>query len=300
MATTATVQVTMPEMGESVTEGTVLEWHVSEGDFVEEGQTIVEVSTDKVDAEVPATTSGVVTQILAQVDEEIAVGAPLCELDTSGVSPEGGGEPKSEPVAEAPSSNGGDATEAAAPAAESNGDEPTQIPAGETADVPEGKAIQITMPEMGESVTEGTVLEWHVAEGESVEEGDTVVEISTDKVDAEVPAPVSGTLTKQSVAVDETVNVGAVLAEMTAGAASSGGDGGPAGGSLASEPSSEAESKDLPATGRDSGAAAPSNGDANATPVARRVAAAEGVDLSSVSGSGPGGKIRKADVLGGN
>ena len=103
MATTSTVQVVMPEMGESVTEGTVLEWHVSEGDFVEEGQTVVEVSTDKVDAEVPAPTSGTVTKISADVDDVVQVGTPLAELDTTGAAPdEGGGEAKSEPEAEAP------------------------------------------------------------------------------------------------------------------------------------------------------------------------------------------------------
>src|SRR5829696_7275229 len=90
MATRATVQLIMPEMGESVTEGTVLEWHVSEGDSVEEGQTMVEVSTDKVDAEVPAPASGTVTQIMVQVDEEVDVGKPLAEIDPNGGPPEAG------------------------------------------------------------------------------------------------------------------------------------------------------------------------------------------------------------------
>src|SRR6478735_644228 len=88
MTETATVEIAMPEMGESVTEGIVLEWHVAEGDFVNEGDTVVEVSTDKVDAEVPAPTSGVITKLIAQVDDEVAVGAPLAEMEAG----EGDGE----------------------------------------------------------------------------------------------------------------------------------------------------------------------------------------------------------------
>src|SRR3954452_1172260 len=100
MAQTATVEIQMPEMGESVTEGIVLEWHVAEGDFVNEGDTVVEVSTDKVDAEVPAPTAGVITKLIASVDEEVPVGAPLAEMEPgegtsegsngSGAGPSGG------------------------------------------------------------------------------------------------------------------------------------------------------------------------------------------------------------------
>jgi len=199
MATKQTVQLLMPEMGESVTEGTVLEWHVSEGDAVEEGQTMVEVSTDKVDAEVPAPASGTVTKILVQVDEEIDVGKPLAEIDANGGPPE-----QSEATADQTDGEG------AKPEVESNGagaataEEPSSdggekattddasVSAGKTL---EGGGLEIVMPEMGESVTEGTVLEWHVAEGDQIAEGDTVVEVSTDKVEAEVPAPTSGVIT---------------------------------------------------------------------------------------------------------
>src|ERR671919_250843 len=133
MTTTETVQIQMPQMGESVTEGTVLEWHKQEGDHVEEGDTVVEVSTDKVDAEVPAPASA---------------DAGASEADDQS----------------------GEAERARA----------------EQAAGPD--VIQLVMPEMGESVTEGTILEWHKQEGDHVEEGDTVVEVSTDKVDAEIPA----------------------------------------------------------------------------------------------------------------
>ena len=169
--------------------------------------------------------------------------------------------------------------------------------------------VQLLMPEMGESVTEGTVLEWHVEVGEAVEEGQTMVEISTDKVDAEVPAPADGVVTKILVGPDETVSVGDPLAEIdTSGDAS------------ASAPSADSDSEaklegaetngasasaDAKPAGNGASAApaaAPANGDQRATPVARRIAASMGVDLASVTGTGAGGKITKDDVIaaGGN
>src|SRR5690349_11555551 len=163
--------------------------------------------------------------------------------------------------------------------------------------------VQIQMPEMGESVTEGIVLEWHVAEGDFVNEGDTVVEVSTDKVDAEVPAPAAGIITKLLVQVDDEVPVGAPLAEMEPGDGSGEGStakpAGPVAGeegpSDAPEPSSTPPSPAPPAgqaeestTGTDRQAGDGANGaDVRATPIARRIAAENGVDLGAVAGSGP-------------
>jgi len=173
--------------------------------------------------------------------------------------------------------------------------------------MPETATVQITMPEMGESVTEGIVLEWHVSEGDAVSEGDTVVEVSTDKVDAEVPAPMDGVITKLIVQVDDEVPVGAPLAEMEAGSGEGPSDGGAgpvsdSGLSLAGE-----SSESSPPAPDTSGKTATSNGgsgngaaDVRATPVARRVAEATGIDLASVSGSGPGAKVTKEDVLAAN
>jgi 2-oxoglutarate dehydrogenase E1 component len=284
----------MPQMGESVTEGTILEWHVSEGQEVAEGDTVVEVSTDKIDAEVPAPASGVVTKLLAAVDDVVEVGQTLAQIDPNGTATNGG-DPS--PLHEADEATGlvmgggegdEDLGEDDVPADSSQpGVIETPVaqaaadPAAPGGDAEEagGTVVQVAMPEMGESVTEGTVLEWHVEEGQTVAEGDTVIEVSTDKIDAEVPAPTAGTITKLLVNPDDTVQVGQALAEMTAGAAPSG---------------------DAPAK-PDAPAAAPTpddtNGDAKASPVARRIAAAKGVDLGSVSGSGPGGKVVKADVL---
>jgi 2-oxoglutarate dehydrogenase E1 component len=295
MATKQKVQLLMPEMGESVTEGTVLEWHVSEGDSVEEGQTMVEVSTDKVDAEVPAPASGTVTKIIVQVDEEVDVGNPLAEIDPNGGPPEKAQEPTpekaDEPAAEA-ESNGAGATTAEEAADET---EETTSEAGAKATTDdasvsagkelEGGGLEIVMPEMGESVNEGTVLEWHVSEGDQVAEGDTVVEVSTDKVDAEVPAPASGTITKIIVGPDETIDVGKPLAEMTKGEAPSGD-----GASAEAPPKEDDESVEETAAGDTGDGGRP-------TPVARRAAQANGVDLKGVKGTGVGGKITKSDVL---
>jgi multifunctional 2-oxoglutarate metabolism enzyme len=169
----------------------------------------------------------------------------------------------------------------------------------------ETATVQIAMPEMGESVTEGIVLEWHVAEGDFVNEGDTVVEVSTDKVDAEVPAPMDGVITKLVAAVDDEVPVGAPLAEMEAGegsdrpAAGPGQGESPAGEDAASFSGSPPghQQSGVGNGGRANGGSGNGSTDVRATPVARRVAEATGVDLASVSGSGPGAKVTKGDVL---
>jgi 2-oxoglutarate decarboxylase len=187
----------------------------------------------------------------------------------------------------------------------------------------ETATVQIAMPEMGESVTEGIVLEWHVAEGDFVNEGDTVVEVSTDKVDAEVPAPASGVITKIVAAVDDEVPVGAPLAEMEPGEGSSGQPAGPvmeddssssqaAGEEPSSTPPAGETAEVTPGTSAgngtaveapdsDAGTGAAGDGaNVRATPVARRIAEANGVDLASVTGSGPGAKVTKDDVLAAN
>src|SRR3954449_9383943 len=232
MAVGTTVQVTLPQMGESVSEGTVLEWHAAEGDQVSADETLVEVSPDKVAAEAPAPASGTLVKIHAQEGETVAVGAVLAEIDTNGA---------------------GASREADAPPAE------------------DAKELEVVMPQMGESVSEGTVLEWHKQPGDTVAADETVVEISTDKVDAEVPAPAAGTITEILAAAGDTVEVGQVLARMTTS------NGAPA---TRSDPEAQ---RPTPSAKR------PVTNGGNASPVAQRVAQVEGVDLSSLSGSGPRG-----------
>src|SRR3954470_9781157 len=180
MAVDTTTQVTMPAMGESVTEGTILEWRKHEGDAVEVDDVLVEISTDKVDAEVPSPAAGVLLKIHAQEGDAVQVGALLAEI--------------------APGGNGASA--------------PSAPPAPDEASA---EIIDITTPAGGESVTEGTILEWAVKVGDHVSDGQTVVEISTDKVDMELPAPAAGTITEILAAEGETVTVGQVIARMAAG-----------------------------------------------------------------------------------
>jgi 2-oxoglutarate dehydrogenase E1 component len=163
--------------------------------------------------------------------------------------------------------------------------------------MPDTATVQIAMPEMGESVTEGIVLEWHVSVGDFVNEGDTVVEVSTDKVDAEVPAPASGTITKLLVEVDDEVPVGAPMAEMESGEA---GDGAaPTTEAKVEEPSAAAPATAEPAAVNGGGNGSANGADVKATPVARRMAEAQGIDLGKVTPTGFGGKVTKEDVLGG-
>ncbi len=276
------IDLQMPAMGESVTEGTILEWHVSEGEQVNEGDTVVEVSTDKIDAEVPAPASGVITKLLAAVDDTVEVGQVLAQIDPNGAAATGNGASADNLVTGGGESDQdlGDETVTSGSAQPGVLEKP--LPSS-------GETVQLTMPEMGESVTEGTVLEWHVAEGDQVAEGDTVIEVSTDKVDAEVPAPVGGTVTRLLVAVDDTVQVGQALAELTTTNVPPASSASPAG---------AAGSAEGPAPGDSATTASPADGgNGRASPVARRIAAEKGVDIGSLSGSGPGGKVVKEDVL---
>jgi 2-oxoglutarate decarboxylase len=246
MAVNTTVEVTMPQMGDSVSEGTVLEWHKQEGDQVAEDEVLVEISTDKVDAEVPSPAAGTVAKIHAAEGDTITVGAVLAEIAPgNGAAPA----PPAEPAAEEPG----------------------------------GATVDIVMPAMGESVSEGTILEWAKQPGEAVEEDETVVEISTDKVDAQVPAPASGTIEEILAQAGDTVTVGQVIARMTT-------SNGAAPAAKAPEPTS------APRPEASAPPAPPTDG-LKVTPVARRVAAARGIDLTEIQGSGPAGRISKADVL---
>ena len=261
----------MPAMGDSVAEGTVLEWHKHEGESIGADETLVEISTDKVDAEVPSPVSGTIVKIHAAEGDTVAVGALLAEISTNGATvdeamPVSGESPPATPEEEV----AGAATEAEGVAA---------------ADATVGETIDIVTPTGGESVTEGTILEWSVKVGDSVKQGDTVVEISTDKVDMELPAPATGEIVEILAQDGETVSVGQVIARMTAGAqagapAASAPPAGTDGASASAQPTVS-----VPA---DAG---------NASPVARRVAAQQGIDLTTVHGSARGGRITKADVI---
>jgi 2-oxoglutarate dehydrogenase E1 component len=277
MAVETTIEVTLPAMGESVTEGTILEWRKQEGDAIEADEILVEVSTDKVDAEVPSPVSGTIVKLHYAEGDTVHVGAVLAEIQSGTGAGAAGGNGAAAAEAPAPA-----ATEAAAPSTEG-----AAPPAAEAAPAAaEGETIDIVTPAGGESVSEGTILEWSKQVGDQVQDGETVVEISTDKVDMELPAPATGTITEILAQEGETVTVGQVIGRMTTSGAV------PAPGAQAA-PAGEA-----PAGAPAAGEAAAIPDGAKISPVAARVAAAEGVDVSGVSGSGPAGRITKADVLG--
>ncbi|WP_308426894.1 biotin/lipoyl-containing protein, partial [Streptomyces kronopolitis] len=194
------VSVTLPALGESVTEGTVTRWLKAEGERVEADEPLLEVSTDKVDTEIPAPAAGVLSAIKVAEDETVEVGAELAVID------DGTGAPAAAPAPAA----------AEAPAAEPQ-PEPSAAPAAEApapAAAPAGGAegTDVVLPALGESVTEGTVTRWLKEVGEEVQADEPLLEVSTDKVDTEIPAPASGTLLEIVVAEDETAEVGAKLA----------------------------------------------------------------------------------------
>ncbi len=254
MAVNTTVEVTMPQMGDSVSEGTILEWHKQEGDQVSQDETIVEISTDKVDAEVPAPTTGTVVKIHAAEGDTVTVGAVLAEIAVGDGPPRPGRQRQ----------RSGDA------------DGPPRSDAG-------GAVVEIEMPQMGESVSEGVVLEWHKQPGDAVAADETIVEISTDKVDAEVPAPRVGHDGRdpRRGRRDRDRRPGHRAHDVRQRRGRAGGEG------AAADERARAPRATCP----------PLPEGTKATPVARRVAAAHGVDLGAVQGTGPAGQIGKDDVL---
>ncbi|MET9217974.1 2-oxoglutarate dehydrogenase, E2 component, dihydrolipoamide succinyltransferase [Streptomyces sp. NPDC003300] len=330
------VSVTLPALGESVTEGTVTRWLKAEGERVEADEPLLEVSTDKVDTEIPSPASGVLASIKVAEDETVEVGAELAVIDDGS----GGGAPAAAPAAAA------EPEPAQAPAAP----EPAQAPAAPepaqaapsteqaapapapTAEAASGgggaSGTDVVLPALGESVTEGTVTRWLKAVGESVEADEPLLEVSTDKVDTEIPSPVAGTLLEILVQEDETAEVGAKLAVVGAAGAAPAAAPAPAAPApaeapaptpapapAAPAPAAPAPAPAAPAPAPAPVAAAPApapaapapaapapvatSGDDGAyvTPLVRKLASESGVDLGSVRGTGVGGRIRKQDVI---
>ncbi|TFV89472.1 2-oxoglutarate dehydrogenase, E2 component, dihydrolipoamide succinyltransferase [Blastococcus sp. CT_GayMR16] len=324
--------VTMPALGESVTEGTVTRWLKQEGEQVEVDEPLLEVSTDKVDTEIPSPAAGVLTKILVAEDETVEVGAELAVIGggDGGSAPEPAAEAEpaeaeAEPEpAEAEPEPEPEPAQEEAPAPEQEEEQPAP-PADSSGDSGGGEGTSVTMPALGESVTEGTVTRWLKSVGDEVTADEPLLEVSTDKVDTEIPSPVSGTLLSISVNEDETVDVGAELAVIGTGGSAPAAASAPAQPKQEEpkqeepkqeepqqeEPTQEAPQQDAPKQEQAAPAAkapapqapaaqeAPSgDGGGNyVTPLVRRLAADRGVDLSTVSGTGVGGRIRKQDVL---
>ncbi|TYB93672.1 2-oxoglutarate dehydrogenase, E2 component, dihydrolipoamide succinyltransferase [Micromonospora sp. WP24] len=324
------VSVTMPRLGESVTEGTVTRWLKQEGDTVEVDEPLLEVSTDKVDTEIPSPAAGVLTRIVVGEDETAEVGSELAVI--AGEGEQAGA---AAPQQQAPAEQAAPAPQPTA-AAEGTAPEPAPqaAPAPAAAPAPSGEGTPVTMPALGESVTEGTVTRWLKQVGETVEADEPLLEVSTDKVDTEIPSPVGGTLLEIKVAEDETAAVGAELAVIgAAGAAPAAQPEAKPAPQAEAKPAPQPEAKPAPAPAATPGVsynepaaeaevakqpvqaeqravppapaptaqapAAPAQAEAAGyvTPLVRKLAAEHGVDLASVKGTGVGGRVRKQDVL---
>lgn len=190
--------VVMPELGESVTEGTITQWLKSVGDTVEVDEPLLEVSTDKVDTEIPSPVAGTILEIKADEDDDVEVGSVIAIIGDEGES-------ASDSSAEKPAEEKEEAKEE--PKAEEKKEE-ASAPAAS------GSATDVAMPELGESVTEGTITQWLKSVGDTVEVDEPLLEVSTDKVDTEIPSPVAGTLTEILADEDDTVDVGAIIARI--------------------------------------------------------------------------------------
>ncbi|MFE9447817.1 2-oxoglutarate dehydrogenase, E2 component, dihydrolipoamide succinyltransferase [Streptomyces sp. NPDC006739] len=332
------VSVTLPALGESVTEGTVTRWLKAEGERVEADEPLLEVSTDKVDTEIPSPAAGVLASIKVAEDETVEVGAELAVIDDGTGAPAAAPAPAAEP---APTPTAAPAAQTpAAPSTEQAA--PAPAPTAEAASGASGaQGTDVVLPALGESVTEGTVTRWLKSVGDSVEADEPLLEVSTDKVDTEIPAPASGVLLEITVGEDETAEVGAKLAVIGAPGAAPAAAPAPAAPAPAPAPAAEAPAPapapapaaapapapqaptapapqqvttpapepvpaaPAPAPAPVTPAAAPTaptatqatDEGAYVTPLVRKLAAENGVDLASVKGTGVGGRIRKQDVI---
>jgi 2-oxoglutarate dehydrogenase E2 component (dihydrolipoamide succinyltransferase) len=263
-------------MGESIFEGTITKWLKKPGDKITRDEPLFEISTDKVDAEIPAPASGVLKEIKAEVGATVKVNAVVAVIDESGTQADAGGElPKAVPAASAPATN----ADPAAP--------------------PGGAATDVVMPQMGESIFEGTITKWLKKVGEQVTRDEPLFEISTDKVDAEIPAPVSGVLTAIKAETGTTVQVNSVVAVI-------GGKTGGTGGATSVAPAAPAAVKAVAepvAAPREAAAAvrgtteAVSGEEVRSSPLVRKLAAEHNVDMRQLTGSGTGGRVTRDDIL---
>ncbi|NKY44350.1 2-oxoglutarate dehydrogenase, E2 component, dihydrolipoamide succinyltransferase [Nocardia cerradoensis] len=314
--------VQMPALGESVTEGTVTRWLKQEGDTVEVDEPLLEVSTDKVDTEIPSPAAGVLTKIVAQEDDVIEVGGELGVIGDADEASASAPAPAQEAPAQQAPAEPAPAQEAPAqqaPAQEAPAQQPA--PAAQSGGAADGTPVK--MPELGESVTEGTVTRWLKQVGDQVEVDEPLLEVSTDKVDTEIPSPVAGTLLEISANEDDVVSVGGQLGVIGSGSpAAAQSAPAPAPAPAQQAPAQEAPAQQAPqqqapakqeapaqqapaqqapaqqAPAQAAPAATSGNGESPyVTPLVRKLAQENNVDLSTLKGSGVGGRIRKQDVL---
>ena len=305
----AKVDVVMPKMGESIQEGKILNWLKKVGDKIERDEILLEISTDKVDTEVPSPVAGVVAQLAYNVGDTVEVGTVIAYIETDVNAPVG---------ASAPSSAAPPPTPIPAPtpppapvvaAAPMPAPAPAPAPAAPPASASGGALLDVVMPKMGESIQEGKILNWLKKVGDKVERDETILEISTDKVDTEVPSPVAGVLATILFQVGDTVEVGKVIAQISTGASAP----------TASAPAPAPVPASMPAPANIAQAPAPSpvptpasvlvpagevvrsSGGRFYSPLVRSIAKTEGIaqnELDAIAGTGLEGRVTKNDVLG--
>ncbi len=292
----AKVEVVMPQMGESVMEGTVIEWSKKVGDTVELDETLLEIATDKVDSEVPSPEAGILVEILFEEGDTIEVGKAIAIIETDA---DAAGDVSAAPVAKEESV--AEEKVEAAPAA--------QQAAPASSSEAEGERIEVVMPQMGESVVEATVIGWSKAVGDTVEEDETLLEISTDKVDSEVPSPAAGTLVEIRAEENDTIEVGQVIAVIATGNAAA--SSAPVkSDSVASEPTMSKEEiaaatpeQLLKSDSASTNGTEPQRVGSDGrffSPLVRSIAKEEGIsqeELDTIKGSGQGGRVSKKDIL---
>jgi pyruvate dehydrogenase E2 component (dihydrolipoamide acetyltransferase) len=265
--------VIMPQMGESIFEGTITKWLKKQGDTVQRDEPLFEISTDKVDAEIPSPASGVLTEV------KIAEGNTVQINTVVGVIGDADGQPAA-PAAAAPAQ-----TPEKAPDAKP--DAKIDPPSASNSPAAPASLTDVIMPQMGESIFEGTITKWLKKPGDTVQQDEPLFEISTDKVDAEIPSPAAGVLSEIKVQAGTTVQINTVVATIgVAGAAPVAAPKSPA-----PAPAAETDTESDTADG-DSGERVRSS------PLVRRIARENNLDLRQVPGTGSAGRITKEDILG--
>ena len=283
-----TIDVVMPQMGESIFEGTITKWLKKTGDAVQKDEPLFEISTDKVDAEIPSPVAGVLAEIKAPEGSTVEVNTIVAVI-----SEDGAGVQAKKPASEAQ----------AEPRRETRAPEPAAAQASQS--IPPGADTEVIMPQMGESIFEGTITKWLKKAGDAVRKDEPLFEISTDKVDAEIPAPVSGVLTEIRIAEGETVQVNTVVAVIGGDASVAQPDGsGTTQAAAPASPATEARAEAPPSPASLPAPVAPAEPGPSmgrdkirSSPLVRRMARENNLDLNQIGGSGSDGRITKEDVL---
>ncbi len=303
-------EVIMPQMGESITEGTITKWLKKPGEHVERDEPLFEISTDKVDAEIPSPSAGTLEAINVEEGATVGINTVVCTLSENGAGSATPSTASASAVSQgetaaSPASNSAEPAAASSVAATQGN--PPATPGTESGSAapanPPAAATEVLMPQMGESITEGTITKWLKKVGDSVQRDEPIFEISTDKVDAEIPSPIAGKLTEIKVKEGETVTINTVVA-LIGGAGAAPASTAPANtapGNTASavQPSVPQAAPAAQQNGRPSAAplGATQGEPQRSSPLVRKIAKDNNVDLSEISGSGASGRITKSDIL---